>query len=127
MIAPGRTARSHSLARRSMQYLAGASSLLIVACFPAVMHGPRIENGIGVGGTASLSSGTRYTEGDEGNRLLRVGHVGAHVSVGKAASTPRRPGFQASVAVPLTLLAQLWISLCKRHQPGPARCRPDMA
>lgn len=70
-------------------------------CLPPVIHGPRVDDGLAIGGSLSTTTGPTYTEGDFGGVHLRQGHIGLHASYGWASASPSRPGFFAGIAVPV--------------------------
>ena len=86
------------LARRALAipFLASASG-----CFPAITHGPRIENGFIIGVTGGLASGDTHVEGDEGGIHLRQPVIGPFLGYGIAPSRPDLPGFYLGAAVPV--------------------------
>src|ERR1043166_5905397 len=71
------------------------------ACFPSIMHGPRVENGATFGITAASTTGDTHTEGDEGGIHLRTGILGAYAGYGWAPATTSRPGFYLGATVPV--------------------------
>lgn len=81
--------------------VASGLALCVSACFPAITHGPRIDNGPALGISGSIPGGPTYTEGDEGGIRLRTGMTGAHVGYGWAAKTPNHPGVYTSLTVPV--------------------------
>ena len=95
--------------RRAWRRVCGvAIAVLIAGCFPPVIHGPRVDDGLSVGGSVAITRGPTYTEGDFGGIRLRHGQVGLHAGHGWAAKAPNRPGFFAGVVVPVYFpLAQL--------------------
>jgi hypothetical protein len=90
---------------RSSRFSLGAGAFGLVlfasACFPPVIHGPRIDDGLSIGGSVAITRGPTYTEGDYGGVRLRHGHVGLHTAYGWKPSSPDRPGFLAGLAVPV--------------------------
>lgn len=81
--------------------IAAGLAISVGACFPAVTHGPRIDNGPALGISGSLTGGPTYTEGDDGGVRVRTGMIGAHVSHGWAPKTPKHPGLFAGLTVPV--------------------------
>jgi hypothetical protein len=82
--------------------------LLLTGCFPAVMHGPRVQPGLVGSVTASVAAGPTYTEGDEGGMRARNAPVGAGIGYGWRGATAARPSVFAGVHVPIVFpLAQL--------------------
>ena len=81
---------------------------VLSGCFPAVTHGPRVENGPVFGVTAAMSTGDAHVEGDEGGIRLRQAVTGPFAGYGWAPSSSRVPGFHIALAVPVFFpLAQL--------------------
>jgi hypothetical protein len=77
-------------------------------CFPAITHGPKIEDGFIVGMTGAVPSGPEHVEGDEGGIRLRNPVFGPFVGLGSASTRPQDPGYYVGVAVPwLFPLAQV--------------------
>lgn len=81
--------------------VAPIGAMLVSACFPTIVHGPRVENGFAFGVTAASTSGDTHTEGDEGGIHLRDGAIGAFIGQGWAPSNPRSPGAYVGVVVPV--------------------------
>ena len=80
----------------------------VTGCFPAITHGPKIEDGFIVGVTGAIPSGPEHVEGDEGGIRLRNPVLGPYAGFGVAPSTPRDVGFYIGAAVPLLFpLAQV--------------------
>jgi hypothetical protein len=80
-----------------------ATFLLALACgcFPAITHGPKIENGFIVGVTGGSVSGNTHAEADEGGIYLRQPVLGAFIGYGHAPTRRELPGFYLGAAVPL--------------------------
>jgi hypothetical protein len=70
-------------------------------CFPAITHGPKIEDGLIVGLTGALPSGPEHVEGDEGGIRLRNPVLGPYAGFGVASTRPQDAGYYVGVAVPL--------------------------
>lgn len=75
--------------------------LFAAACFPPVMHGPRIEEGLSIGGSVAVTTGPTYTEEDFDAVRLRQGHVGLHTTYGWEPESPDEPGFLVGLSVPV--------------------------
>jgi hypothetical protein len=95
--------------RSALQFVVCAVVLLAQsACFPAMLHGPRVEPGLS--GTVNISqvAGPTHTEGDYGGLHLRNASVGLGVGYGWRAATAHRPSFFAGAYVPVVFpFAQL--------------------
>jgi hypothetical protein len=91
-----RRSRSKSLHAGLFILLACAS-----ACFPAVTHGARIEEGWIGGVMAGTTSGDTHVEGDEGGIHLRQATIGPFVGYGSAPVRRWEPGYYLAVAAPV--------------------------
>jgi hypothetical protein len=69
-------------------------------CFPPVIHGPRVDDGPGIGASLAATTGPIRAQGDGWETPLRVGHVGIHAGYGWASPSQNRPGFFAGFALP---------------------------
>jgi hypothetical protein len=88
--------------------LATCGLMLASGCFPAITHGPKVENGLIFGVTGGGVSGPVHTEGDVGGIRLRQPVIGPFIGYGVAPSRPERAGFYFGAAVPLLFpLAQI--------------------
>lgn len=97
----GRRTYAWRHARPTLAVWASGVVLSVSACFPPVIHGPRIDDGLSIGGSVAITRGPTYTEGDFGGVRLRHGHVGLHTAYGWEPTSPDRPGFLAGIAVPI--------------------------
>jgi hypothetical protein len=73
----------------------------VAGCFPAITHGPRIEDGLVVGVTGAIPRGPEHVEGDAGGIRLRNPVGGPYAGFGVAPARPQDPGYYIGVAVPL--------------------------
>ena len=81
--------------------------LLATACVPAVAHGPRITRGFSGGLSASLTTGPKYSGGDDGPSNFLYGPTGLNAAYGwtlSANGPALRFGFH--VPVPAVFLVQ---------------------
>jgi hypothetical protein len=80
--------------------VAPVGALFVTACFPTIVHGPRVENGVVFGVTAATTSGDTHVEGDEGLRL-RTGTLGPFIGQGWVSADPHKPATYLGLVVPL--------------------------
>ena len=76
-----------------------------VACFPAMLHGPRVEEGLSMTINVTRAMGPTHTEGDNGGIRLRNGTAGLGVGRGWRGTTPTNASFFVGAYVPVTVLA----------------------
>jgi hypothetical protein len=96
------------LERASIRAIGSIILACACACFPAVTHSARVEEGWIAGVMAGTTSGDTHVEGDEGGIHLRQAAIGPFVGYGSAAARPREPGYYVGAVVPVFFpLAQL--------------------
>jgi hypothetical protein len=71
------------------------------ACFPAMLHGPRVERGGSLTANVSTATGPQHTEGDYGGIRLRNESVGLGFGYGWRGNTPSEPSLFLGAYVPV--------------------------
>ena len=75
------------------------------ACFPAMLHGPRVERGFALSANVSMAAGPTHTEGDEGGLRLRNGTAGLGLGYGWRAAKRKQPSVFVGAYVPIAFPA----------------------
>lgn len=92
------------------------------ACIPAVMHGPRIDDGFTTGLAASYTAGPRATRGDMGGMAYAYGPVGVNAGYGFTSESTEGLGVLLGVHVPVPLVVasqlDVYMQLPKRALGG---------
>lgn len=108
--------------RRWARLALSLAASVFAACVPAVAHGPRVKPGVEIGGTASLTAGPRYTEGDDGDHPFLYGPLGANFGYGWVSSSAQRPalrlGLHAPVPVVQLVQPDVYVQLPRGATPG---------